>query len=110
MAKWYGEIGYSKTIETRAGYWEEKIYARNYYGDAMNNYYRRQSSGESVNRNIKYDVTLSILADQRLIENCSNIIYAEYMGTKWQVDKIDASQYPRLLLTIGEVYTEDEQT
>ena len=89
MAKWYGEIGYSKTIETRAGYWEEKIYARNYYGDAMNNYYRRQSSGESVN---------------------PNIIYAEYMGTKWQVDKIDASQYPRLLLTIGEVYTEDEQT
>ena len=51
MAKWYGEIGYSKTVETKPGYWEEKIYARNYYGDAMNNYYRRQSSGESINRN-----------------------------------------------------------
>ena len=109
MAKWYGEIGYSETVQVSPGYWEEQVIARKCYGDVINNYYRRQTTSESVIRDKKFDVTISILADPEVIANCSNILYVEYMGTKWFVDKID-QQYPRLLLTIGEVYTEDDQT
>lgn len=102
MAKWYGKVGYAVTENTEPGIWEPKITEREYYGDVISNRWKRQNSGE-INDNINLSKTISILSDPFAIQNCSNIAYVEYLGTKWKVTDVEP-QFPRLLLTVGGVY------
>lgn len=102
MAKWCGNVGFSETSETEPGLWESKITERLYFGDVINNRWKRQNSGE-VNDNINISNSLSIVADPYAVNNCSAIAYVEFMGTKWKVSDVDI-QYPRLILTLGGVY------
>ena len=107
MAKFYGAIGYSVTEETRPGIWKENIIERMYYGDLVRNTRRLQSS-DKLNDNIDVSNEISILADPFAIQNCSSMIYIEYVGAKWRISDIEIA-YPRLILTIGGVYN-GEQT
>ena len=102
MAKWYGKVGYAVTENTEPGIWEPKITEREYYGDVISNRWKRQNSGE-INDNINLSKMISILSDPFAIQNCSNIAYVEYLGTKWKVTDVEP-QFPRLLLTVGGVY------
>ena len=102
MAKWFGKVGYAVTENTEPGIWEPKITEREYYGDVISNRWKRQNSGE-INDNINLSKTISILSDPFAIQNCSNIAYVEYLGTKWKVTDVEP-QFPRLLLTVGGVY------
>lgn len=103
MSKWYGKIGYATTVEYEPGCWEEQIAERSYYGDMTKDYRRRQNNGE-INDALSLSNVLSILADPFAYENCSKIAYAEIMGAKWKITDVDASNYPRLILTIGGIW------
>ena len=105
MAKWFGKIGYATPTETSPGIWEDVITERESYGDTVRNM-RRLTGAEKLNDNVKINEELSIIADPYAISNFHNIRYVTYMGAKWKVDSVDASQYPRLVLTMGEVYNE----
>lgn len=105
MAKWFGKIGYATPTETSPGVWEDVITERESYGDTVRNM-RRLIGAEKLNDNVKINEELSIIADPYAISNFHNIRYVTYMGAKWKVDSVDASQYPRLVLTMGEVYNE----
>lgn len=105
MAKWFGKIGYANSTETSPGVWEDVIIERESYGDTVRNM-RRLTGAEKLNDNIKINEELSIIADPYAVSNFHNIRYVTYMGAKWKVDSVDASQYPRLVLTMGEVYNE----
>lgn len=102
MAKWYGKIGYAITEEVEPGYWESKIVAKDYYGDVITDRRNRQNSGE-INDNPNISNSISILADPFAVQNCSNMVYIEFMGAKWKINNIEV-QYPRLILSIGGVY------
>ena len=102
MGKWFGNVGFAKTVETKPGIYEEQVTPKPYYGEVISNRWRRQNSG-GVNDNIQIINVISIVADAFANENCSDIAYVEYMGTKWKVTDIEP-QYPRLLLTMGGVY------
>ena len=102
MAKWYGKIGYAVTEMTEPGIWEEKVVERDYYGDMTSDRRKRQTS-DNVNDNLTLANVISIVADPFAYSNCSNIAYAEVMGTRWKVADVEV-QYPRLILTIGGVY------
>lgn len=102
MAKWFGKIGYAETVESKPGVWKEQITEREYFGDLLRNSRRLQSSS-SLNDNVIISNEISILADQFAYQNFHSIRYAEFMGTKWKVSNIEV-QYPRLLLTLGDVY------
>ncbi len=109
MAKYFGEVGYRTTIETEPDVWNEEIVTHKYYGDTIKNYVR-MSFGD-FNTTIKTpqcNNSISIVADPYAFENFHNIVYATYMGTTWTVTSADV-QYPRLILTLGGVYN-DEQT
>lgn len=108
MAKWYGQIGYVETVETEPGLWEEQITERSYYGDLVGNRWKRQSSG-SINDDINIANDISIVADPYANEHCSSMAYVEFMGTKWKISNVEV-QYPRLILTIGGVYNENQTT
>lgn len=105
MAKWYGNIGFTDTVETEPGVWESTNVTRPYFGELINNRWMRQSSG-NVNDDINISNRISILADPYVMNHCSTMVYVEIMGAKWKVTSVDASQYPRLILDIGGLYNE----
>lgn len=102
MAKWYGVIGYVKTVETVPGIHEEQTVERSYYGEVIRNT-RRLESSEHLNDNINISNEISILADPYAINHFYSIRYIEFMGAKWKVTNVDV-QYPRLKLTLGGLY------
>lgn len=102
MAKWFGKIGFAETKETTPGVWEEQITEREYFGDLTRNTRRLQSS-ENLNDNITVANEISIVADPFANQNFHAMRYVEFMGTKWKVSTVEV-QYPRLLLSLGDIY------
>lgn len=103
MGKFYGKVGYVVTEESSPGVWTEQITERTYYGDVIQNN-RRLESADSTNDNINISNRISILADPYAYLNFHAIKYVEFMGSLWKVTSVDASQRPRLILTLGGVY------
>lgn len=106
--KWYGKVGYAEQVETTPGVWVEKITERQYYGDVVRNIRKLESSGE-VNDNINVSMEISIVADPYAIKNFHTMRYIEFMGSLWKVNNVEVN-YPRLVLSIGGLYTNVEQT
>ena len=102
MAKWYGEIGFAETVETKPGVWGEQITKRNYYGDITRDS-RRLQTADKLNDNVNISNQISIISDPYANENFHSMRYAFYMGTRWKITDIEV-QYPRLNLTLGGVW------
>ena len=102
MAKWYGEIGFAETVETKPGVWVEQITKRNYYGDVTRDS-RRLQTANKLNDNVNISNQISIISDPYANENFHSMRYAFYMGTRWKITDIEV-QYPRLNLTLGGVW------
>lgn len=102
MAKFYGNVGYSQTVEIEPGIWNEQIVERPHYGDLMRNTSRYQSSGD-VNDDISINNNISIVADPYANENFQHMRYVVFMGAKWKITNVEV-QYPRIILTLGGVY------
>lgn len=107
MSKFYGTIGFATITESAPGVWQDSVVTRNYYGDILRNT-RQYQSGDSLNDNLNISNEFSIIADPFAYENFHSMKYVEYMGTKWKISNIDASQRPRLILTVGGVYNESQ--
>ena len=102
MAKFYGNIGFIKTVETEPGVWEEETIERPYYGDITRPITRFQSSG-GVNDDVNISNSISVIADPFANENFQYMKYVVLMGTKLKINSIEL-QYPRVLLSVGGVY------
>lgn len=104
MSKWFGEVAFGYSKETKLGVWEQITETRHYYGD----FKRRSSkwqSADKLNDDLNISVELSIVADEFLLAHSSSIKYVVMMGTKWKVTGIRPA-HPRLVLEIGGVYNE----
>lgn len=108
MAKWYGVVGYAETVEVKPGDWRDVVTERNYFGDVLKNYNRWSSSSDSTNDDLSINNQLSIIADPYAYQNFHSIKFVEFMGTRWKVTGVDASMYPRLILTMGGVYNAEQ--
>ena len=104
MAKFYGEIGYAITQETKPGVWEEILVKKHVCGEQLNTRSKWQTSNY-LNDNIDISNQLSIVADPFAYQNFYNIRYVEYQGCKWKVTSVEI-QRPRLILSIGGVYND----
>jgi hypothetical protein len=102
MAKFYGSIGYAKTIEKASGVWVEDIIERKYSGDVIKNS-RRWQPGENLNDNLTVNNEISIVSDAFANDNFYAMRYINWMGTNWKITNVDV-QRPRLILSIGGVY------
>lgn len=103
MAKWFGKVGYSETVETAPGVHTPQITIHEYYGDVIRNTTRWAVNSDSTNDDLTVNSQISIVADPFAIDNFHAIKWIEFMGTKWKVTSVDP-QFPRLLLTLGGVY------
>ena len=108
MAKFYGNIGFAITTETAPGVWRPQIEQRAYYGDLLRNA-RKLESASKVNDDVGLYNEISIVADPFAYQNFHNMRWVEFMGAKWKVTNVTV-QYPRLILTVGGVWNEQEQT
>lgn len=108
MAKYYGAIGFLSTYEdpNSPGDWISEIIEKRYKGEVLRNRRSRQNSGQ-VNDDLTINNEISIIADEYAYRNLHEICYVTWLGTKWKVSSIDI-QRPRLNLTIGGVYNDDE--
>lgn len=100
MARWFGKVGYSETVETSPGVWTPKDTVCEYCGDVNRNSTRWTGQSESTNDELTLNVQISIVADPFAIEHFSSIKWIEYMGAKWKIVNAEP-QLPRILLTLG---------
>ena len=103
MAKFYGAIGFAVTEESSPGVYKETIEERNYYGELIRNTRRLQTS-DKLNDDINVANEISIISDPYANQNFHAIRYVEFMGSKWKISSVEVS-YPRLILTLGGLYT-----
>ena len=103
MARFYGDIGFGHTVETRPGVWEDVITVRKCSGDVLRNIRRLENSNESVNDNFNVNNSFSIIADGYSTENFYAMRYIVWMGVKWKITTVEV-QYPRLVIQVGGVY------
>ena len=103
MAKWFGKVGYSETVETAPGVWTPQDVIHEYQGDVIKGNTRWSGNPESTNDNLTITSQISIVADPFAIEKFHSMKWIEFMGTKWKIVTVDP-QFPRLLLTLGGVW------
>lgn len=102
MAKGFYIVGYSKTIETEPGVWDEEIEEKGYYGELLRNNRNLQNSSNVID-DINVSNSISILSDPYANENFHSIKYVIFMGVKWKVSTAEV-QYPRIILSLGGLY------
>ena len=103
MMRWYGKVGYSETVETKPGVYENQDTVCEYYGDIKRNSTRWVTNSDSTNDDLTVSTQISIVADPFAFEKFYSIKWIEYMGVKWKVTNADP-QPPRILLSLGGVY------
>lgn len=106
MSRWYGNIGFAESVEstTIPGYYDEEITVKSYRGELFRNTRMLQNSSNSTNDEINIANQISIIADPYAHDHFYSIRYVEFSNAKWKVTNVDASQYPRLTLTLGGLY------
>lgn len=102
MAKFYGAIGFACSTEVKPGVFKDVIEERKYYCELTRNSRRAQSS-DNLNDNLVISNEISIVADPYTNQNFLSMRYVEFQGVKWKISSVEV-QYPRLILSIGEVY------
>ncbi len=108
MAKFYGPVGYAEIVETAPGVKEERIVEKFHSGDLVRNT-RKLESADKLNDDINVANEISIVADPFARENFYKMRYVGYMGALWKISTVEV-QYPRLILTIGGLYTGKRKT
>ena len=102
MARFCGQIGYVKTVESEPGVWTEELSERTYYGDTIRNS-RSINSANNINDSLNVTNSISIVADPYAKENFQYMKYVTFMGVKWKINSATI-EYPRITLNMGGVY------
>lgn len=107
MAKFAGNIGFLKPVETPAGsgIWVSTPIEKPYRGDVLRNI-RRWEAGESINDDLNIENSFSIVSNAFATANLGYIAYVCYMGAKWKVVSAEIS-YPRIILKVRGLYNGD---
>ena len=102
MAKFFGNIGFSTTVETSPGVYSDDIVPREYYGDILREG-RRWEKGTDENDDLIVNNYVSIVADAFAYENYQAMKWVEIVGAKWKISSVEI-EYPRIKITLGGVW------
>lgn len=105
MARFYGEVGYGKSVQEPpdSGVWVNVIDQEiAYQGDVIRNT-RTLEKGDKVNEDISVSNSISIVADEYANQHFFDIKYVRWAGVLWTVNSVEV-QSPRLILSLGSVY------
>jgi hypothetical protein len=102
MARFFGEVGYGRSVESKPGVWVDEMTEYSYSGDVIRNA-RNLEVGDRVNNDISVSNSISVVADEYAFEHFFNIKYVRWAGVLWTVTSVEVRS-PRLILTLGSVY------
>ena len=101
--RYAGNVGYiTEQTETEPGIWESTMVEFPYKGDVIRNT-RKLEQGESLNKDVLVNNSISIVADQYANEHFFDIRYVIWEGVRWTVTNVEV-QRPRLILSLGSVW------
>lgn len=104
--KFFGIIGYSKTVNTSPGVFIEETHEMCYEGDILRAERQYTNSGK-LNDDVTLMHRISIIADPELYKHCLMIRYVKWNGINYKVTDI-VIEPPRVILTLGGVYNGNE--
>lgn len=107
MGKFFGRVGFAVTEDVGDGVWKEKITDKKYAGDVVR-LQKNRDAGEHINDGLRLNAQFSILMDPWFQDHLSSVRYIEYMNSKWVIETVDPTNYPRVLLTPGGLYHGNE--
>lgn len=107
MSRFYGKVGYVTEVDDGTGIWIPEIKEVYYRGDVTIDRVSIQDA-QGINDNIDIQNSISILADAYAFKHYNSIRYVELDGIKWKVKSVRV-QRPRLLLTLGGEYNDQNQ-
>ena len=108
--KWYGEIGFHEEIEEEPGVHVPTVIPKPFYGEVLRNSWR-ETQGDKINADLHISNKLSVVATPYLQFNFQKIAYVTFCGAKWTVSDVEVDpDRPRLTLSIGPLYLEEEET
>ena len=107
MARFSGKIGYGsgETVENPpgSGIWVDDIIEKTAFGDVeWSN--RRYEHADKVEGDVSLNNSFSVVADAYAFDHVYAIRYVYWGSTSWEVSSVEI-EHPRLLLTLGGVYT-----
>ena len=102
MARLHTNIGFTDTVETTPGVWEDVVIERPYYGDIIRNA-RRITLTDKINSDVSISNEFSIVADGYATDNIFHMRYIWFKGAKWRITDVQV-EYPRIILTVGGLY------
>lgn len=103
MSRWYGNVGFAVSKNTAPGVWLPEIEIHPYVGDTISLRSNWQNVNQ-VNDDIQINTTIEIVADPFAYANFTHIRFVEMHGQRLKVTSVDPSTYPRIVLTIGGLY------
>ena len=107
--KWYGTIGFREEMQGERGIILPTVIPKQFFGDVMRNSWR-ETLGDKINPDLHVSNKLSVVADQYLYNNFHKIAYVTFGGAKWTVSDVEQDpDRPRLNLTLGPLYLEEEE-
>lgn len=106
MNRFAGIVGFVKTVEGEGSVWEEVATEKPYKGDIVRDA-RRWEKPREVNDSLTISNEINIIADSYMLSNWAFIKYVIWNGIKWKVNYIEINR-PRIRLTLGGVYNENE--
>lgn len=104
MAKFYGKVGFVELVETARSVYDEIPSEKTYSGDVTRNNNRSVETIASVNDNIVFNTQIEIIADPYINSHFPSIKYVKWQGACWKVTSVDNLKYPRIILTLGDIY------
>lgn len=101
--KFHGKIGFVESTEIRPDVWKEIPSEIEKSGDVIRKS-NRIVDNATISDNIVINNQISIIADPYINQHFPSIRYVKWNGGYWRVTSVDQSNYPRLILSLGEVY------
>ena len=104
MARFYGDIGFAITEETRPGIFKETYVERKYKGDVLKSS-RRWNQSEYLNDDLDIMNDISIIADKFANSHFGVMRYVRFMEQTFEITSatVDTERH-RITLSLGGVF------
>lgn len=102
MTRFSGLVGYVTQVQTAPGVWSQSEESFEMRGDIINQGHSFQGDTK-VNSDVSLNHRVSLMADDRLLNNYPNLKWVKMGAVKWKVQSVEIRR-PRIIVTLGGVY------
>ncbi|SFU33377.1 hypothetical protein SAMN02910342_00118 [Butyrivibrio sp. INlla21] len=102
--RFHGFVGFCIQTETAPDVWKPVPSEKEYSGEVLQKTNRSVEVTTSTNDNIVINSRISIVADPYINQHFPSIKYVKWNNNYWEVTSVDQTNYPRIILNLGEVY------